>query len=467
MGVATMDVVLEGEKHDEMMRKMEQSLGRVKKEFTNKIFDLRLKDFKSQFIVIKNIFNKVIYGTDDEELRKSRIDSAFVVCEELFLVISEPHSEIYKSAHLSIDLVSCFMIIHLGMLQLAVECYNLQDYKDRLDYCLEFYPLLIKSYIEQAISNYVKPIILNYHNQVSSLNEMEEIYYELSDSIIYNLTRNGEHLIWKTTCEEMTKDRMFYNFKEEKLKFVEPNYLLGPEPPLLCRALRYGVTLKLEDLYTPYSQGIDQIVHKLQNTFTEETEMITEVNVKDENSFDNELEFDQVDQIEETKDFDADKENVNLSPISSLRSSLDDSQKHIPSAGFKMKKSLKLARCNTVKISQTTPMENCDIDCDIKCNFVPATNYHYQQVARVEKARKIITEVKKKARQEQEMLNELYSIKAKQHKYEEMTENISRLIFTQELHQLMIDDKELYENLENYMIFHHENKRVKHFSNLQ
>mgnify|MGYP006316946725 CR=1 FL=1 len=34
----------------------------------------------------------------------------------------------------------------------------------------------MKSYIEQAIRNYVKPIIVNYHNHGSSTQEIEEIY---------------------------------------------------------------------------------------------------------------------------------------------------------------------------------------------------------------------------------------------------------------------------------------------------
>lgn len=76
----------------------------------------------------------VVGGSDDESLRSSRLDSAFVICEEIFLMISEPQSELYKAAHYCIDLVSCFMIIHLGMLQMAVECYHLNDYKERLEY---------------------------------------------------------------------------------------------------------------------------------------------------------------------------------------------------------------------------------------------------------------------------------------------------------------------------------------------
>ncbi|CAI2361236.1 unnamed protein product [Moneuplotes crassus] len=474
IGMAAMGVVLEGEKHDEMIHHMEQKVGEAKKEYINKIFELRVHDFKTQFFVMKKIFDKVIYGEDDEILKKSRLDSAFVICEELFLLISEPQSELYKSAHMTIDLVSCFMIIHLGMLQLAVECYDLNDHKDKLNYCCEFYPMLIKSYIDQAISNYVKPIILNYHNQVSRLTEMEEIYYEMNNSIIYTLKRNSEHIIWNTTREEMTRDRMFYNFKEGKLKFVEPSYLIGPEPPLLCRALRYGVALKLEDLYTPYSASIDQIVYKLKNTVTEETEM-GEIQLKeDSQKVQGNNEENGVDLLglNEPEPIEEDKEEAKDEKLETLSQGSDDSFTAVSSRNFLPDDNLrnrfnKEPNASPVRKTKNYIMNKMEKKEDLKCNFVSEDNYHYNQCIRVEQARKTIAEVRKKAREEQKLLNELYSIKAKQYKYDEMTENFSRLIFMQELYELMIDDEELYTNLSEYMIFHHENKRVKYFSNLE
>jgi len=42
--------------------------------------------------------------------------------------------------------------------------FNLHDYDQKLHYLLDYYPILMKSYIEKAIENYVKPVILNYHN---------------------------------------------------------------------------------------------------------------------------------------------------------------------------------------------------------------------------------------------------------------------------------------------------------------
>ena len=270
LAITAVEIVLEGEKHEKMISTIDLKVQTAKRDINESIFDLRLTDLKTKFLAIKNTFDLVLYGSDDNELRKSRLDSVFVICEEIFLIISEPTSEFYKSAHWCIDLVVCFMVMHLGMLNLAVEAFDLNDYQDRLDYCFEFYPILSKSYVEQAISNYVRPIILNYHNQYNSSKEVEEIYYDLTNSVIYKRGISDLHIWWKTSLEELAKDNMYYNFKMDKFKIVEPPLLMGPETPLLCRALRYGVILKLEDLFTPYESSMNLIIHKIKNTLTRE-----------------------------------------------------------------------------------------------------------------------------------------------------------------------------------------------------
>jgi len=42
------------------------------------------------------------------------------------------------------------------------------------------YPIIMKSYVEKAITNYVSSIILNYHNHYNSLKETEEIFNEMT-----------------------------------------------------------------------------------------------------------------------------------------------------------------------------------------------------------------------------------------------------------------------------------------------
>ena len=78
---------------------MDEKIKVVEKDLEFKIFDLRLSDLKSKFLAIKSTFELVLYGSDDSELRKSRLDAVFVICEEIFLLISESHSDLYKSAH--------------------------------------------------------------------------------------------------------------------------------------------------------------------------------------------------------------------------------------------------------------------------------------------------------------------------------------------------------------------------------
>ena len=60
----------------------------------------------------------------------------------------------------------------------------------------------------------------------------------------------------------MKKDQMIYEFIDRKLEFVNP-ILQNIECPLICRALRYGATLKLEDLYTQFAKAIEIIVQSI------------------------------------------------------------------------------------------------------------------------------------------------------------------------------------------------------------
>jgi len=87
------------------------------------------------------------------------------------------------------------------MLRIAQEMFKLHDYDSKLLYLLDYYPILMKSYIEKAIENYVKPVILNYHNQFSSTDEMEEVFYERTGWILYLTRQNERHLIWAGTSK--------------------------------------------------------------------------------------------------------------------------------------------------------------------------------------------------------------------------------------------------------------------------
>ena len=437
IGIATIDMLNEGEKHDQLIKHMDDKVDHVKKALNSKIFDMRLTDLKTKFLVIKNIFDLVIQMSDDfdfEEvsadetnLKKSRLDSAFVMCEEIFLLISEPHCELYKAAHRCIDIVSCFIIVHLGMLHMAVEWYNLRDYQERLEYWMEFYPILVKSYVQQAIKNYVKPIILNYHNQYSSYEETEEIYYEMTDYVVYNVVKNESHRIWDTDQEKMHRDRMYYDFDVKKLHVIEPAYMIGPETPVLCRALRYGVAIKLEDLYCQYFNGIDQVVHKLK-TSNQELESV---------------EFNAWDGAEEMK-CEFDKENIDISPIKNQKySDIDD----------------KLTPQKSMKNSVTgmdTPSK-LDTTAELNSELVSEDNYHYKQWVKAINLRSLIVETRNEAKLEQSKLLELFNSFAKDVDYDNW-DFYSKIDFLSEFTSTMESVQEEYQNLSNYIIFENENQ---------
>ena len=84
----------------------------------------------------------------------------------------------------------------------------------------------MRSYIDKATSNYVRAIILNYHNQYSQFQESEEIFNEMTGGVIYHISRSEFHLIWnKSNLKEMENDNMYYQFNEQKLVTVNPSFL--------------------------------------------------------------------------------------------------------------------------------------------------------------------------------------------------------------------------------------------------
>ena len=76
---------------------------------------------------------------------------------------------------------------------MAVNSFNMNDYNLKYNKLMQYYELLMHSYTERAMSNYIKPVILDYHNQYSSFNEFEEIYYEFTKTVVHKVENNEMH----------------------------------------------------------------------------------------------------------------------------------------------------------------------------------------------------------------------------------------------------------------------------------
>ena len=74
----------------------------------------------------------------------------------------------------------------------------------------------MRSYIEKAIENYVKPLILNYHNQYNKTERVEEVFYERTGRVLYKMKTEENHNIWPTNKEQMKVDKMYDEFEKEK-----------------------------------------------------------------------------------------------------------------------------------------------------------------------------------------------------------------------------------------------------------
>ena len=80
--------------------------------------------------------------------------------------------------------------------------------------------------------------------------------------MIYQV-ETAKHFCWKATREELVSNRIFYEFKDKDLVQLEHPFLGLIETPLVLRALRHGVMLKLEDLYMPFIQAVDMITQSI------------------------------------------------------------------------------------------------------------------------------------------------------------------------------------------------------------
>lgn len=113
------------------------------------------------------------------------------------------------------------------MLEMAIKTFKMDDYKDVFTKYSNYYEFVVHSYIEQAMANYIRPIVLNYHNHDSSFKETEEIYYEMTDTVVHKVKNTKKHFCWKVNFSELEKENIFYGFKAHKLIEVEPAFLIN------------------------------------------------------------------------------------------------------------------------------------------------------------------------------------------------------------------------------------------------
>lgn len=135
------------------------------------------------------------------------------------------------------------------MMSIAEDDFDLKDYQSQRQKAAYIYPILMKSYVEKAISNYVWSIILNYHNHYNSLKETEEIFNEMSQSVICKKNNQDEKYVWNPpSLDQMLKDEIYYSFQMSKLEQVKPALWVVGESPHLLWALWHALTINLEAL---------------------------------------------------------------------------------------------------------------------------------------------------------------------------------------------------------------------------
>lgn len=193
IAVTLLEVMLEFESEDKVDEEIDKRVDKAKGELDKNILKSNLTDLRAKFLAMKNTFELVINGSDNFDIRRARLDSVLGICQEIALMVNDTHSNIYKSAHLCLDIVFLFCIMHLSMLEMSISTFKMKDYVEDYSRKKQYYDILVQSYVEQALSNYIHPVVLNYHNQYSSFMETEEIFYELSSMVVHRVENNESH----------------------------------------------------------------------------------------------------------------------------------------------------------------------------------------------------------------------------------------------------------------------------------
>ncbi|CAI2364370.1 unnamed protein product [Moneuplotes crassus] len=419
IAVTLLEVMLEFESEDKVDEEIDTRIDKAKGDLDKNILKSNLTDLKAKFLAVKNTFELVVNGSDNFDIRRARLDSVLGVCEEISLMIRDTESDIYKSAHQCLDIVFLFCIMHLSMLDMSISTFKMKDYCEDYSRNKQYYDLLMQSYVEQALANYIHPVVLNYHNQYSSFKETEEIFYELSSMVVHRVENNKTHSCWNADIEEMKKDNMFYHFKFDKLKEIDPPFFAeGTETPLLLRALRYGMCLKLEEMMAQYNE--------VKAIFSQD-----DVNQ-------------QLQEINEGLDFDSD---------------LNDQKENISPMKEESKEMEKIQRMEKFDSCRTNQKEddNYSKQFDKKYHLIDQNNPHFKKIKKTHLNKINCEEIKKKAAREQKMLVEFYS--SNEEELASRDKGLDQFFFQAHLHELLTENQEIFENLSKYIIFSEENKR--------
>ena len=198
----------------------------------------RTEDLCKKLQAIMRVYERSVNGSDCSTSRKARLESLFAPCEEIALQLSDPEGDFYKKAHLCLDIVSGFMVFHLALLQFAETEFGTLDWRPRKRALLQFYPVLLASYSEQATANYSRSLILNYSNAFDRSAHTEEILNEMNGRAVLRLRNDGFHSIWETSHTQMERDSIFYPFSTGRLYTHKPEFMIQKrDAPVLLRAL--------------------------------------------------------------------------------------------------------------------------------------------------------------------------------------------------------------------------------------
>ena len=130
-GCSGIDCVIETERFDLLKQEMDGKLRVLQKDIFNQAFSDKMKSLAIKMKSIMTFYDQAVRkGDDGHQVCRQRFDSMFVHLDQVLITITDETGPLYDRAHCCLDFVSQFLILHMGLLMLAEEDYELSDYRE-------------------------------------------------------------------------------------------------------------------------------------------------------------------------------------------------------------------------------------------------------------------------------------------------------------------------------------------------
>ena len=101
----------------------------MRKNIYNEAFSDIMHELRRKLSSVMSYYDSAVKkGNDGFSVCRTRFDSIFVHLDQIMITIEDPTGPLYDRAHCCLDFVAQCLILHFGLLHLAIEDYDLTAY---------------------------------------------------------------------------------------------------------------------------------------------------------------------------------------------------------------------------------------------------------------------------------------------------------------------------------------------------